>query len=168
MIQDALLPENDFWRFSLAVYAAPGVQDTCLALQDRYGLDVNLALFCAWAGARCGVALAPPDLAEAAALVQDWRDTVVAALRALRRRLKPWPEAPIMAFRQRVAALELEAEQLQQAMLFRMAAGWPAAAPRRGLALGNLHALLAWSGAGEGAAAAAALLAAAAEAATAP
>ncbi|MBV1798875.1 TIGR02444 family protein [Siccirubricoccus sp. G192] len=165
---DTLQPENAFWHFSLAVYAAPGVQDACLALQDRFGLDVNLALFCAWAGAGRGMALAPADVAEAAALVQDWREEVVAPLRNLRRRLKPRPEAPVKALRQRVAALELEAEQLQQAMLFRMAAGWLAAAPSRGLALRNLHALLAWSGAGEGTAAATALLATAAEAANAP
>jgi uncharacterized protein (TIGR02444 family) len=168
MDKDALQPENAFWHFSQAVYAAPGVQDACLLMQDRFGLDVNLALFCAWAGARRGMALAPADVAEAAMLVQDWREEVVVPLRALRRRLKPRPEAPVKALRQRVAALELEAEQLQQAMLFRRAAGWPAAAPGHGLALRNLHALLAWSGAGQGAAAAIALLATEAEAASAP
>ena len=42
--------ETPFWQFSGAVYAHPGVAEACLDLQDRHGLDVNLLLFCAWAG----------------------------------------------------------------------------------------------------------------------
>ena len=40
--------DNAFWKFSLAVYAAPGVPEECLAVQERYGVDVNVLLFCAW------------------------------------------------------------------------------------------------------------------------
>jgi uncharacterized protein (TIGR02444 family) len=47
---EARQDDNDFWRFSLSVYAAPGVADECLALQDTRGVDVNLLLFCAWLG----------------------------------------------------------------------------------------------------------------------
>jgi uncharacterized protein (TIGR02444 family) len=43
--------ENDFWRFSLRIYRAPGVADECIAVQERYGIDVNLMLFCAWLAA---------------------------------------------------------------------------------------------------------------------
>ncbi|HEY9550471.1 MAG TPA: TIGR02444 family protein, partial [Kiloniellaceae bacterium] len=42
--------ETPFWQFSGAVYARRGVAEACLALQQRHGLDVNLLLFCAWAG----------------------------------------------------------------------------------------------------------------------
>ena len=49
---------NPFWRFSLRTYRAPGVQEACLALQDRCGADVNLLLFCGWTG-RDGRALDP-------------------------------------------------------------------------------------------------------------
>jgi uncharacterized protein (TIGR02444 family) len=38
---------NAFWDFSLKVYAAAGVADECILLQDRFGIDVNLLLFCA-------------------------------------------------------------------------------------------------------------------------
>ena len=31
-----------------ALYAQPGVADACLKLQDEFGLDVNLVLFCIW------------------------------------------------------------------------------------------------------------------------
>jgi uncharacterized protein (TIGR02444 family) len=153
----ALLPDNAFWRFSLAVYAAPGAQAACLALQDRFGVDVNLALFCAWAGAARGRALAPPELAAAAAEVAAWRDGAVVPLRAVRRAVKTMPDAAgdpsVDAFRRRVAALELEAEQLEQARLFRWAeARWPpdaatAAQPDgAGLARANLAAFLGWHG----------------------
>lgn len=43
--------ENEFWQFSLAVYAAPGVEAECLALQEALGIDVNLLLFFVWLGA---------------------------------------------------------------------------------------------------------------------
>jgi uncharacterized protein (TIGR02444 family) len=34
-----------FWRFSLALYARPGVAAALLGLQDRAGRDVNLVLY---------------------------------------------------------------------------------------------------------------------------
>ena len=43
-----------FWRFSLALYARPGVAEALIALQDRAGLDVNLILFGLWVGTRHG------------------------------------------------------------------------------------------------------------------
>jgi len=33
-----------FWRFSLALYARPGVAEALVELQDRAGRDVNLQL----------------------------------------------------------------------------------------------------------------------------
>lgn len=148
-----LRPDNPFWRFSLALYAAPGVQPACLTLQDRHGVDVNLALFCAWAGAARGVVLAVEEIAEADALVAPWRDALVAPLRAMRRAVKAMPalaDPAVAAFRRHVAATELEAERIGQAMLFRWAeARWPAArgGDRAAAALANLRALAARHGA---------------------
>jgi uncharacterized protein (TIGR02444 family) len=42
--------DNPFWRFSLAVYAAPGVAPEFLALQDMRAIAINLLLFGAWLG----------------------------------------------------------------------------------------------------------------------
>ncbi len=109
-----------FWRFSLEFYAQPGVMPACLALQDQHGLDVNLALFCCWVGEPLDAAA----LAEAEALVREWRTQVVQPLRAVRRWLKQRDDA----LRRAVAAQELAAEQRQQALLFGWAtARWPAA-----------------------------------------
>lgn len=38
------------WRYVSRIYAAPGVQESCLRLQDRYGLDVCLLLMAAYSG----------------------------------------------------------------------------------------------------------------------
>lgn len=35
-----------FWQYSLDKYGIDEVKDTCLALQDSYGYNVNLLLFC--------------------------------------------------------------------------------------------------------------------------
>ena len=111
--------ENPFWDFSLVVYARPGVAEACLALQDRHGLDVNLLLFCCWAGAQ-GQRLETGDLARALASAGDWQRSVVAPLRGVRRRLKECPEAeegPLEALRRAVKDCELNAERIEQALL---------------------------------------------------
>lgn len=109
-----------FWAFSLEVYAGPGVAPACLALQDRHGLDVNLLLFCCWAASQ-GVTLDQRAIAAAAAAVAGWRNQVVKPLRSLRRRLKResegFPEAETAALREKVLAVELEAERLEQTRL---------------------------------------------------
>lgn len=54
--------DNALWRFSLAVYAAPGVAEECLALQETSNIGVNLLLFCAWVGAGRRALLTQGDL----------------------------------------------------------------------------------------------------------
>lgn len=127
---------NPFWRWSLRVYRAPGVQEACLALQDRCGADVNLLLFCGWVGL-AGRALDQRLLRQAAACVGRWQAEVVAPLRAVRRTLKHGgakasTAAPALALRLRVAALELQAESVEQTLLFELAGSWPPPArPKR-------------------------------------
>ena len=38
------------WDFAVRLYAEPGVGEACLALQDRFGVDVPLLLWAAWLG----------------------------------------------------------------------------------------------------------------------
>jgi uncharacterized protein (TIGR02444 family) len=108
-----------FWTFSLTVYAAPGVQAECLDLQDRCGIDINLLLFCAYAGAAYGVLLSPAVLRNASAHVAGWHKDVVRSLRTARRALKPFATEQIPAAELRTAlkAAELEAERIEQLML---------------------------------------------------
>ena len=111
---------NPFWDFSLGVYGYAGVATACLALQDRHGADVNLLLFCLWAGSR-GRTLSAANLARLMATTQSWQKDVIAPLRAVRRHLKAAaavPESAAGQLRARVMAVELAAEEVEQQMLF--------------------------------------------------
>jgi uncharacterized protein (TIGR02444 family) len=109
----------EFWRFSLAVYGRPGVTPSCLALQDRLGLDVNLLLFCCWSAAR-GHRLGRSELAAALAASQPWQRDIVGPLRRIRRQLaQPTALAPGDAaiLYEQAQQLELAAEQAEQHLL---------------------------------------------------
>lgn len=120
-------PELDspFWAFSLGVYAGDGVAEECLGLQERLELDVNLLLFAAYMGAVEGVRLNQQDVAGANAAVAEWHKDIVVPLRTARRALKA-PAAdtddPLQpttaALRLNVKRDELEAEKIEQAMLW--------------------------------------------------
>ena len=68
------------WRFSLAVYRRAGVAPECLDVQERFGVDVNLLLFCAYLGALEAVVLSKDDLGQAAAVVRGWHGEIVRTL----------------------------------------------------------------------------------------
>lgn len=107
--------EKDFWNFSLSVYDR--ARDSCLKLQDGFGFDVNLLLFCCWRG---GFASAI-DEAELARIIEagaGWRANVLEPLRATRRWLKK-RDHPMGAdnLGRRVLELELEGERFLQILI---------------------------------------------------
>ena len=106
-----------FWQFSLGFYAIPGVAAALLALQDREGLDVNLALFALWFGLSGGGRLDGEALEAADRAVRPIRTDVVEPLRALRRRLRDHPDQDVQRLRDGVKALELKGEKLMQTRL---------------------------------------------------
>jgi uncharacterized protein (TIGR02444 family) len=99
-----------FWDFSVGLYGRPGVEDACLTLQDGFGADVNVVLFCLWRGPLSGDAL-DEALAAARPVQEGW----AAPLRRLRRALSRDSEEA--ALRRAVKAAELEAERLEQGRL---------------------------------------------------
>ena len=103
-----------FWRFSLALYARPGVAEGLLRLQDSAGRNVNLVLYVLWLGAVWGRRIDAAELAVAAAAIGPLHDGGVEPLRRLRRDLKAVPAGDVRALRQRVLQLELAAERLVQ------------------------------------------------------
>lgn len=112
-----------FWDFSVRTYSQAGVADACLALQDQYGVDVNLLLYCCWAGGR-SAALDDETFRRALDFSQIWADRVVRPLRGVRRWMKSSGCAhelvvldDCMALRQAIKSDELRAEKLQQAAL---------------------------------------------------
>ncbi len=97
---------SEFWDWAVAVYARPGVAEACLELQDTYGQNVPLLLWAAWRGG---------DVAAAVAMARQWEGEIAAPLRGVRRRLKGRSDAE--ALRERVKAVELEAERTLMAAL---------------------------------------------------
>ncbi|WP_116367662.1 TIGR02444 family protein [Parahaliea mediterranea] len=114
--------DNPFWNYSLAHYSKPGVAPLCLAAQDELGADVNLLLLAAWL-ASAGRTLDAVQLASLLAATAEWREQVIAPLRALRRQWKGLAQAA--ALREQLKALELQAERELQACLYRLAAQLP-------------------------------------------
>jgi uncharacterized protein (TIGR02444 family) len=109
--------DNEFWRFSLAVYGEAGVEPECLALQQALGIDVNLLLFCAWLGSR-GIALSKKQIEATTGAVVGWHRQIVRPLRGVRQQIKTLKRDAFENFRTKVKGIELEAEQIEQALLY--------------------------------------------------
>jgi len=130
----ALTVTERFWDFSVRTYEQAGVSDACLALQDDCGADVNLVLYCCWAGWHFS-ALDDSTFAQAWRFSQLWNQQVVKPLRGVRRWMKAdgchdslMDAKACMDLRATVKATELRAEKLQQAVLESL----PLAAPDSG------------------------------------
>lgn len=175
-------PDHPFWDFSLATYGRDGVAEACLALQEMHGADVNILLFCAWAGGN-GVRLDRAQIEAVCEAVRGWHEEVVRPLRSVRRRLKsPLDGSPLselqVALRARIQKIEIDAEHIEQLRLAAIADapgfvgfggfgdfGNSAAAPPDGAAArANMEAYLSVLGSGAGAETDAALAAIAAAA----
>jgi uncharacterized protein (TIGR02444 family) len=105
------------WRFSLALYALPGVAPALIVLQDRGGFDVNLILYALWLGHSGRGRLDVGGLAAAERAVEKLRSEIVLPLRRLRRRVAADGEADLRRLRAAIAKLELAAERAVQRRL---------------------------------------------------
>lgn len=115
---------TDLWNFALHLYARPGVEAACLALQDE-GADVCLLLCGAWLEAgRAGVT--PERVQHLQQLAAAWQQHVVTPLRQLRRqwRADAQHDPQLTHLREQVKALELEAERTLLARLQQASEGW--------------------------------------------
>jgi uncharacterized protein (TIGR02444 family) len=101
-------------------------------LQDGCGIDVNLLLFLFWLASE-GRQLSPDDVKKLDDQVRSWRELTIIPVRNTRRKLKG--AATLVepskqeVFRNKVKAVELEAEQLQQEALYNFAKSEPLGAP---------------------------------------
>lgn len=105
---------NALWDWATRAWAAPGVAEAALSLQDHQGQNPPLLLWAGWC-ARTGRPLDDETLEAASDTARAWNGTVVAPLRAVRRTLKtPIPDledAARLAVRDQVKAVELAAER---------------------------------------------------------
>jgi uncharacterized protein (TIGR02444 family) len=153
--------DTPFWDFSLTVYGGDGVEDECLDLQERLTLDVNLLLFAAYTGAVEGLLLDSQDIAAVNSAIAGWHGDVVRALRRARHALKPAStdannplQEASSTLRSQVKIIELQAERIEQAILWQWSrvalAGRPRIDRTQALAA-NLGGVLAFYGAAAGA-----------------
>ena len=111
--------ENPFWDFSLQVYRRPGFGLACIDLQDRHGVNVNLLIYCNWAGS-LGRVLTAEEIVRLVEITEPWQEEVVRPLRASRRAVKTQQMLPpdkVEMFRQSILACELKGEELEQLAL---------------------------------------------------
>jgi len=134
------------WDWSLEIYARPGVEGACLALQDDHGQCVPFLLWAAWAAVD-GRTLSAPILACGAAMARAWEEAAVGPLRQTRRRMK----SPLIgmdddareAARGQVKTAELAAERAVMQAL--QALSPPAPGPALPLAPALSDAARAWA-----------------------
>lgn len=105
---------SDLWTWACTAYAAPGVAEACLALQDYHDQNVPLLLWAAWTAAT-GRRPDEETIEAACDTARAWQTAAIAPLRAVRRTLKtPVPDLETdarLAVREQVKAAELAAER---------------------------------------------------------
>ncbi len=118
--------DNEFWQYSLRVYALPGVADLCLLWQEQYGINVNILLWSAWLEHE-GVQVTDALLDEVIAGADPWGEKVIVTIRNLRRDLKKRDLGPVgipkslSSMRESLLKTELKAEQCLQSWLYGVA-----------------------------------------------
>ncbi|MGA9702014.1 TIGR02444 family protein [Pseudomonas sp.] len=115
----------DLWSFALSTYARPGCEAACLHLQAQ-GADVCLLLCGAWLEQR-GVAPTAERMQALKQIAEPWQAEVVEPLRQVRIawRAMAQQDLPLATLRERVKALELEAERVLLSRLEALAQVWP-------------------------------------------
>jgi uncharacterized protein (TIGR02444 family) len=123
------MSHESFWDFSLRTYRLPQVSETCLTLQNVHGFDVNVLLFACWYGRSHG-RMPAALLSDALQFSTQWSTEVVRPLRHARTWMKEalaQPHTPVSKMsgagelREKIKAVELRSEQLQQQALERLA-----------------------------------------------
>jgi uncharacterized protein (TIGR02444 family) len=114
---------ESFWDFSVRTYRRTGVPEACLSLQNDYGVDVNMVLYCVWIGAASGV-FDDESFSRSSEFSKLWADNIVIPIRSARTWMKtagchldPVPTAPCMEFREEIKSVEFAAEKMQQEVL---------------------------------------------------
>ncbi len=115
---------NPFWDFSVNIYGCDDVPAACLALQENCGTNVNMVLFCCWAGEIGVNSLDVQDIRTALTAINGWNQNIVKRLRYVRNELTTgfgeFGDEIIQTFRLKILNLELEAERMEQDRLLGM------------------------------------------------
>jgi uncharacterized protein (TIGR02444 family) len=130
---------KSYWNYSLAAYDIDRVRQITLRLQDDYGCDVNMLLFCCWLASR-GQRLDDEQLLALQRAGAQWRSQCVIPLRNIRR--FAGQQGDVEPLYQQLKAVELSAELQHQQYLLQCAEAFirPAGGDPEGLAGDSLRA----------------------------
>lgn len=106
-----------FWDWSLEKYDHDDVKTACLDLQDRSGFNVNILLWCCWLAQESRDASSLVE--QAVRTIEPWSSRFTCAIRKTRQKALKDPHASILYTS--LLACELDAERIEQAMLFDLA-----------------------------------------------
>ncbi|RFB03888.1 TIGR02444 family protein [Parvularcula marina] len=116
---------EDFWEWSIEVYARPGMKDALLKLQDRHHLNVNLILWAIWA-AQAGWKLDEEKIEELTRAVDQFTRYGIERLREVRRYLsspkKGFSERDLGELRDELLDAEIKGERMVQTRLAELTA----------------------------------------------
>lgn len=122
MLEKKHFKTNAFWDFSLKVYGDDTVAGACLALQSSLAVDVNLLLFCCWAGQTGYPPISRESITGIRTQIDPFHQHIVKAMRALRTHLRggfpPIDDNVAAAIRKRILSLEIDCEHAEQDLLF--------------------------------------------------
>ncbi|BFM09527.1 TIGR02444 family protein [Halioxenophilus aromaticivorans] len=115
--------DNPLWRYSLAVYGYSPLQQALLDLQDNQGAQVNVLLAQGWLQQQ-GRNISPQQWQAVGQLLAPWF-SLTHSLRSQRRAIKANASGAMGArLYTAVKALELAAEQRQQALIYDYLQTW--------------------------------------------
>jgi len=107
--------KNDLWDFALNFYQQPGIEQSCLDLQNEFGLSINRLIFACWGGIQ-GYDLDSIACDEA----DNWQQEMTHPLRGLRYKVRErkQQESEYDACYQKLRQAELACEQIELALLY--------------------------------------------------
>jgi uncharacterized protein (TIGR02444 family) len=122
------------WAFSCNLYQQSVVKERCLFLQDEYGANVPVLLYCCWAGCYFP-SLSSEQLANVQKVADLWSEQCIRPLRDIRRAMKTTDvthseQSSWQGIREQVKALELSAEKQLLSALERQSEAYVAEAQR--------------------------------------
>ena len=119
--------DNSFWQFSLGFYDQPSVASQCLDLQNEFGLDVNILLLCIWQGSK-GKLLTREFFTQILSdtRIEQLRVDAILPLRKTRTALTKNDSIGANTLAKQTLALEILAEQYEQAEIYGFTNGFSA------------------------------------------
>lgn len=111
-----LLLDNPFWQFSLQQWKNGQLQQQLLALQNNQDYRINLLLLAMWLSFEHKDIR--PHLDELITKSSEWHEKIVTPIRQVRQAIPTELPAQSRGLKSQLQACELQAEQIEQALLY--------------------------------------------------